>query len=342
MVCKNLFSVISLALFAFIGNTAFAWCPPADLTGDCVVDYEDLAIIAANWLWRAPDPNQFSYIPAGEFEMGKHLPEGAADELPVHSVYIDSFYAGTFEVSNQRYCDFLNATDVKVVSGVVYASSDSGNSYPYLDTHSADIDSQISYDGDDFGVRSRDGYSMGNHPVVEVSWFGAASYCNWRSRQEGYQQCYDLSAWQCDFSKNGYRLPTEAEWEYAARGGCYYYKYPWCNNSIDCTTANYGNCNPVGLSSHPYTSPVGYYSANNLGLSDMAGNIWEWCNDWYDSDYYDVSAYDNPTGPESGSYRVLRGGSWNNSAEYCRVANRDRYGPSYRYDNYGFRIVLPD
>ena len=251
-----------------------------------------------------------------------------------------------YEITNQQYCDFLNSADVNVVRGVVYASSDSRNDYPYFDTYSADSDSQITYSEYTFSVRTRDTNDMNDHPVVEVSWYGAAAYCNWRSQQEGYQACYDLSNWKRDFSKNGYRLPTEGEWEYAARGDCHepYYKYPWCSNSIDCNKANCGPdtyCNPLELSDTPYTSPVGYYSANNYGLFDMAGNVKEWCNDWYDADYYDASPYGNPTGPDSSTYRVLRGGWLNyDYARGCRVSSRHRENPNNRSNSYGFRVVL--
>jgi sulfatase modifying factor 1 len=195
---------------------------------------------------------------------------------------------------------------------------------------------------------------MSDDPMVMVSWYGAVAYCNWRSVEEGYQSCYDLATWECDFSKHGYRLPTEAEWEYAARGGenSPYYRFP-CGDTISHSQANY-YANPGGYSYdvspttgyhpdwndgiRPYTSVVGSFSANGYGLYDMAGNVWEWCNDWYDSNY-NTSPYDKPTGPASGTYRVLRGGGWNSDAGHCRVA--DRYnGPDYRGDDFGFRIVL--
>lgn len=330
---------------------------PADINNDGKVDFLDLAIVAENWLWIAP-PQDMVLIPAGEFDMGDHYGVGDSDEKPVHTVYVDSFYMSKYEITNSQFCDFLNSVDVKVVSGVVYASSDSTNSYPYLKTYSSITDSQITYSGASFNVRSRDGYSMADHPVVEVRWFGAAAYCNWRSTQEKYQELYDPCDpnWPCDFTKLGYRLPTEAEWEYAARGGCHdpYYEYPWCANSIDCSKANFwpypaAACNPLGLSDYPFTSPVGSYSANNYGLFDMAGNVWELCNDWYDSNYYMWckntcgEPCPNPTGPDSGSSPVLRGGSWNYVANYCRVAGRESDGcPDCRGFCRGFRVVLSD
>ena len=380
MMSKNLFSVISLALFVFIGNTALAACPSADLTGDCFVDYEDLADMGGQWLngydcndltemasqWLTTDPNapddpSMVYTPGGEFEMGRHVSDPCysepSSELPVHAVFLDSFFIGKYEITNQQYCDYLNSAypgQIKVVSGVVYASSDNPCDYPYCDTHSADGDSQIDFSDPDFSVRSKDGRDMSDDPMVMVSWYGSVAYCNWRSVQEDKEKCYNLSTWECYFSKHGYRLPTEAEWEYAARGGEHspYYRFPW-GDTISHSQANYCAIGgyPYDLSDPngyhpdyndvmPYTAPVGSFSANGYGLYDMAGNVWEWCNDWYDPDYYDTSPYDNPTGPASGSGRVLRGGGWSSTAHGCRVADRNFSSPGGRGRYYGVRIVL--
>jgi formylglycine-generating enzyme required for sulfatase activity len=193
---------------------------------------------------------------------------------------------------------------------------------------------------------------MSDDPMVEVSWYGSASYCNWRSGEEGYESCYDINdpCWPCDFSNHGYRLATEAEWEYAARGGQHspYYRYPW-GDSIDDSMANYSSSgDPYESGGYPYTSPVGYYDggqtptgidmANGYGLYDVVGNVFEWCNDWYGS--YSSSPETNPTGPASGSNRILRGGSWAGTWLGCRVARRTNYGPDIRDYNLGFRIVL--
>jgi len=369
IVRKNLFSVISLALFVFIGNIAFAACPSADLTGDCFVDYEDFAEMAGQWLsvydgnnlrmmatqWLTegiPDPPPtMVYIPGGEFEMGDHFdPEGSDDELPVHAVLLDAFFMSRFEITNQQYCDYLNSAypaQLKVVSGVVYASSDDPCDYPYCDTTTSSSYTRITWNGSSFGVVS----DKEDHPVVVVSWYGSVAYCNWRSSEGGYEACYNLSTWDCDFSKKGYRLPTEAEYEYAGRGGLAGAKYPWGNESVDGSKANYWNSgDSYETGDYPWTTPVGYYDgsqipagsdmANGYGLYDMAGNVWEWCNDWYDWDYYDTSPFDNPTGPVSGSYRVLRGGGWGSSANNCRVANRSDDDPDFRDHGFGFRIVL--
>ena len=310
------------------------------------------------------------YISGGEVLIGDHStirdpanPIGWGEERPVHAVYINSFYIGRGEMTNQEYCDFLNHADVKVVVGsahgdIVYAASDDSNSRPYTPVSPLGADSMIAYnDGDGtFSLRTREGQEMGDFPIVEVSWYGAAAYCNWRSAYEGYEPCYNLSTltleWECDFSKNGYRLPTEHEWEFAARGGLHdpYYDYPWASNSIDFSKANYGNINnqplnnPRGWSIHPYLTKAGDYPVNGYVLYDMAGNTWEWCNDWYSYQYNNVP-YDNPTGPAISPYghRVVRGSCWQRSGFYCRVSCRTGSGfvPDFMDNRMGFRIARP-
>ncbi len=336
--------------------------PPPD--GDDTVDNWDFGIMSLHWLDHIPEG--MVYIPGNEFEMGDHFAEGDDDELPVHAVLLDSFFMNKFEITNQQYCDYLNDANslgqIKIVNGVVYASSDGSNDYPCFSASSAPAGypdhgeySQIDYSGGVFSVRTKDGRDMSNDPAVVVSWYGSAAYCNWRSGQEGYENCYNLSTWECDFSKNGYRLPTEAEWEYAARGGLSGKRFPWADPNISHSQANYRS---IGLVSYdisptsgyhpdwndgikPYTSVVGSFSANAYGLYDMAGNVGEFCNDWYGSNYYSVSLYDNPKGPASGMDCVPRGGGWNYSASICRVACRNYGGYlDFRYGYVGFRIVL--
>ena len=188
--------------------------------------------------------------------------------------------------------------------------------------------------------------------MVRVSWYGAAVYANWRSTQDGRKPSYDLATWECDFDAIGYRLPTEAEWEYAARGGEYdpYYRYPW-GDIVDDSNANcWDSGDSYETGDQPWTTPVGYYNgrqsppgpdmANGYGLYDMAGNAWEWCNDWYASDYYSISPYDNPTGPASGPRRVRRGGSWYGRERVLRCAHRSGINPGHRVLSGGFRLAL--
>ena len=307
-------------------------------------------------IWRyVIAPPDMVFIPGGTFEMGNSLGGGNPRELPVHAVTLDSFYMGRCELSNQQYCDYLNSAWgqglITVTSGVVYKAG-SGTSYPYCNTSTADSDSQIAYSGGVFSVRTKNGRNMSNDPMVTVSWYGAAAYCNWWSQEEAKEQCYDLSTWNCDFSKKGYRLPTEAEWEYAARGGLSARRFPW-GDTISHTQANYLSSgsfsydisptrgyHPIWWDVSPHTSPGGSFAPNNYGLCDMAGNVYEWCNDWYSITYYSSSPTNNPTGPTTAAGRVLRGGSWYYDANNCRVAYRNGGWPYFRYEDQGLRLVL--
>ena len=176
------------------------------------------------------------------------------------------------------------------------------------------------------------------NPVEQVRWSDAVRYCNARSQAEGLQPCYDLNTWKCDFTANGYRLPTEAEWEYACRAGTK-------------TTYFFGN-DPSKLEDHAWfdensgqkPQPVGQKAPNSWDLYDICGNVWEWCNDFYKVDYYQESPKDNPRGPEAGETKVVRGGAWKFSAESCRSGYRYNEDPGYAdvcfgYDIYGFRCV---
>ena len=243
-------------------------------------------------------------IPAGEFQMGSKGAEAGSDEQPVHTVYLDAFYMDKYEVTNAEYAVFLNAKG-KHVEGEIR----------WFDLN--DSDARIEYVDDRYQAQA--GYER--HPVIEVSWYGAMAYASW----------------------SGKRLPTEAEWEKAARGGLSSQKYPW-GNSIDASKANYH----LDVKD---TMPVGSYPANGYGLYDMTGNVWEWCLDAYDSHVYTSSPRRNPiVGAGSistiinnftttKSSRVLRGGSWFYSAPYLCVSYRDRDTPRITYTLLGFRCV---
>jgi len=277
------------------------------------------------WEQTPNPPIVFVDIPGGTFEMGNHLGDGRSDELPVHTVTLDSFKISKYETTNAQYADYLNASLadglIQIVDGSVYAVSDPNKRERYFDTHSSDERSQILYTEEGFIVRSREDHSMDDHPVTEVSWYGAKAFCDYY----------------------GYRLPTEAEWEYAARGGYHnpYYKYPWGNNEIDCSKANYNQCNPLSLTTYPYTSIVGYYGEQGAyGLCDMCGNVWEWCHDRFDSNYYSVSPETNPMGSsEDTTRRVLRGGSWSEEVDNY-ISHRGRALMHRCSWSFGFRVCV--
>jgi formylglycine-generating enzyme required for sulfatase activity len=271
-------------------------------------------------------------IPAGSFQMGDVFTEGQSHELPVHTVNLSAYRIGETEVT---WAQWQEVRDWAVNNG-------------YTDLAGV---------GDGKGL---------DHPVYNVSWYDAVKWCNAASEKVGFEPVYLLSdggavyrtgeeAPFTDYSKSGYRLPTEAEWERAARGGLEGKRFPW-GDTISHAEANYranGNAYSYDVSGYknytyhpdydeggfPYTSPVGSFVANGYGLYDMAGNVWEWCGDWYGSGYYGSSAASDPTGPDSGSFRVIRGGDWLNRAIICRVTSRSINVPSIRDNNIGFRLA---
>jgi formylglycine-generating enzyme required for sulfatase activity len=241
---------------------------------------------------READGMVMVYVPGGTFQMGSE--EGSSDERPVHTVTLDSFWIDQTKVTNAQYATFLNDLENQAESDVTWLELE-------------DEDCLIEHIDGEFQPKS--GYA--DHPVIEVSWHGAAAYCEW--------------AWG--------RLPTEAEWEYAARGP-QVYTYPWGNRDPTCDLAQYSGCpgEKVEVGSFPD-------GASWCGALDMAGNVWEWVADWYDADYYETSPSNNPTGPEWDKYRVLRGGSWNSPPDDMRSANRHRQSPDITLDYAGFRCV---
>ena len=254
-------------------------------------------------------------VPAGEFWRGSPEGEGGDDEHPQQRIYVRQFYVDKFPVTNEQFHRFVRDAEYKTDAerkqdGASFVLSDKGEWVP----------SETASWKDYF----RPGTEQ--HPVVLVSWNDAQEYCKWA----------------------GKRLPTEAEWEKAARGQDGR-KYPWGNEEPDGTRCNFAD-KRSGLKwadknvddGFARTSPVGSYpnGASPYGVMDMAGNVWEWCNDWYADDYYKTSPAENPKGPDSGSCRVLRGGSWIGQPVSLRCAWRNRYVPSYRGDYIGFRCVV--
>ena len=305
-------------------------------------------------------PQGMVMVAVGEYVMGDLRHEGGADELPVHLVSISPFYLDICEVTLQQYADGLNwalgqGGLITVTNGVVYPAG-SGTSYPLCDTTESFTFGWITWNGSTFGVYA----GKGNFPMMMVSWYGAAAYCNWRSAMDGREPCFNLSTWQCDFTKNGYRLPTEAEWEKAAGWDpvlSWHFRFgehtDGCGTAcLDGHRANYGSSgDPFENGAIPFSTPVGYYDGSNhdgyqtqdarsyYGCRDMSGNVWEWCYDWYAATYYATSPASDPTGPTSGTTRVQRGGSWFRPADGSRSAIRNQHAPGDRNPNDGFRCV---
>ncbi len=272
-----------------------------------------------------PVPADMALIPAGSFTMGDSL-DGDSNAPPV-TVSVGAFYMGKYEVTKALW-------DEVRTWGLA-------NGYSDLATGA----------GKDT-----------NHPVQSISWFDMVKWCNARSEKEGLTPVYTLSSAVMktgttgpvpNWSANGYRLPTEAEWEKAARGGVSGKRFPWGTDTISHSQANYyasssysydssgsvNNHHPTyATGSTPYTSPVGAFTANGYGLHDMSGNVFEWCWDWYGASTY-MNGVTDPRGAASGAYRVVRGCGWYDDAGYCRVAARNIVFPAGSDFNLGFRVA---
>lgn len=244
-------------------------------------------------------------IPAGEFEMGGSDNEAFKDEQPIHTVFVDAFYMDIYAVTNAQFKAFVDANPQ-------WNKPEGLRKFLPAKYH----------DGYLLHHWHRNNYLeiQANHPVVHVSWYAAMAYAEWV----------------------GKRLPTEAEWEKAARGGLVGKKYPW-GDLIDTSKTNFGK--NIGS-----TTPVGEYPANEYGLYDMSGNVWEWCLDEWDETFYTSSPRENPIVGgsisrivdyyrDSKALRLLRGGSWYNKVQNIRTAKRSAALPTYANSNIGFRCV---
>ena len=260
-------------------------------------------------------PDGMAYIPAGSFVMGNTF-GGACenDEYPVHTVYLDSYYIDKYEVTNEEYVNYLNNSLssglIEINAGEVYQAGASILYFDYVNN------SEINYDGNVFSVAS----GKGNYPVGYVSWYGANSYAQYVAK----------------------RLPTEAEWEKAAGWNSVTEnktRYSF-GNTIDSSWCNYNNY-------YGGTTPVGYFDGTGerknacswYGCYDMSGNVWEWCNDWYNSDYYTGSPTNNPQGPDTGTTRVLRSGTYDHNYLGQRITDRITTIPTDMYKSVGFRCA---
>ncbi len=257
-------------------------------------------------------PTQMVYVMGGTYLMGDTYGEGSSHELPVHSVTLSPYYLGKYEVTQAEWAEIM-------------------------------------------GSNPATGEGLGNnYPAFNISSYAALVYCNLRSMSEGLDPCYVImgsanpSAWgpipslynhqwsafvYCYWDNNGYRLPSEAEWEYAARGA---------SNQPDYRFSGSNNVNEVawymGTSTTDGPSPVGTKNANALGIYDMSGNLWEWIWDGYDDEYYSISPQDNPPGPTGDGTRIVRGGAWSYGVGECRVSCRGFTYPHLVDRGVGFRV----
>jgi serine/threonine-protein kinase len=261
---------------------------------------------------READGATMVYVPAGEFEMGSTT--GDEDEEPVHTVVLDAFWLDQTEVSVEQFRRFVTATDHETTA------EEQGASWTWTGEWGE-------LAGADWAHPQGPGsQATDDHPVVHVSWYDAQVYCEWA----------------------GARLPTEAEWEYAARGPESLI-YPW-GNDFDCAKGNFDDETAIGdyvvpggagCDGYDRTAPVGSFLEGRswVNAHDLSGNVWEWVADRYAEDYYDRSPRENPTGPATGSRRVLRGGSWRDDGRRVRGADRLRNVPFLTYDVGGFRCA---
>jgi formylglycine-generating enzyme required for sulfatase activity len=293
----------------------------------CQKDYKDFK--------KINDTPVMIEIPAGEFQMGQILGDFRLG-YPVHKVTISNSYElSNFEITNNQYCEMLNyALSADLISGNYKTNENvmnlEGDSQILINLGGRykDILCEIQFDGKKFTVDAENKLK----PAVYITWFGAAFYCNMLSRNEKLEELYNLNDWTNTWGY-GYRLPTEAEWEYAARypdGRTFPWGYNFDSNR---SKANFGLS--VGQ-----TTDVGSYEEGKsfLGLYDMIGNAEEWVNDWYET--YTTDDTIDPTGPLDGVYKQKRGGSWYDHANNLPFSAY-RYNTNYRYTNYfdlGFRI----
>jgi len=246
-------------------------------------------------------------IRSGGLTMTSVITVGGEDrERPVRTVTVKSFNIGKYPVTQKEWFDIMGTT----------IRTQQNTNRPVL-----------AGEGDDY-------------PMYFVSWNDAIEYCNRRSIKEGLTPVYQIDGRvvTCDWDANGYRLPTEAEWEYAARGGS--------RNPSEFLYSGSNKADDVAWFATPRsarsTRSVGGKAPNGLGIYDMSGNVWEWCWDWYADDYnYEGANLPNPRGAPSGTRRVLRGGSWSSSDWQSRCAYRLYASPTNRSQDRGFRVVLP-
>jgi formylglycine-generating enzyme required for sulfatase activity len=271
---------------------------------------------------RSPSGLDMIMVEGGTFNMGSE--DGEADQKPLHRVALSGFFMSAGEITVAQYRTFVQSARYKATAGYEggmmwdaaaqkwVTMDDASWEKTYLPNNRKQADSE---------------------PVIMVNWYDAVEYCNWLSKKEGLPTVYTIKGTNvtANFDRNGYRLPTEAEWEYAARGG---------RNSKERSYAGSDSIDTVGWyysNSGNSTQPAGMKAPNELGLCDMSGNVQEWCWDWYGG--YSGSVQIDPAGPLKGEEKVCRGGAWINSASRCTPAFRLSTEPGIRCTIIGFRVV---
>ena len=285
------------------------WAPLAE---NIELNSDRVVCKVLGYVHRISDEVEFVRIEGGEFLMGDYAAGGEPDELPVHSVVLSNFEMGMYEVTNLQFCKFLNA----YLSTRVKSGEFSGE--PIL----FESPKGIHRDGAIWTVPP----GMEDCPASNITWFGANEFCR----------------------EYGFRLPTEAEWEYAARVQGRQVRYGNGKDLPDPEDINYDASSDTLRELSTETrkrgecTRVGIFPPNGLGLYDMSGNVWEWCQDWYNADYYTVSLYDpkpNPAGPWFGHAKVIRGGGYGNDSHGIRTTDRSFIHPGRSNPDIGFRAV---
>ncbi|MDH5656590.1 MAG: formylglycine-generating enzyme family protein [Spirochaetia bacterium] len=270
------------------------------------------AVVKVVEVSKKAEAGGMNLVRGGTFKMGDTFGDGGKSEKPVHRVTVSDFYLGKRELTRGEFRTFVSETGYKTTA-----------------EKKSDVNTWQSC----MGMKQMD-----SHPVICVSWYDAIEYCNWRSKKEGLTAVYGINGenvnanWQAD----GYRLPTEAEWEYAARSGGKKEKYSGTSDEGSLGEYAWYNAN-----SNDGTHPVGEKKANALGLYDMSGNVVEWVWDWYGEKYYKKIKKANPidpVGPNSGLLRVFRGASWGSAPRGARSSYRFGFSPDIRISDVGFLL----
>lgn len=291
---------------------------------------------------QASAAGEMVFIEGGSFMMGNPYDTADPDESVIHKVRLDSYYIGKCEVSVAEFKTFVKAT------GYVTTAERLGNAAVF-------VGKKVERPGD--GSWKNPYFTQhDNHPVVCVSWWDAIEYCNWLSDREGLERCYTVSAdsvvtW--NRSAPGYRLATEAEWEYAARSRGHEMKYAWGDGIPLVDGRPAGNTRDEAAhrqwgiknywkgydDGYAFTAPVDTFAANPAGVKGISGNVYEWCWDWYSTEYYGESPVDNPAGPESGEMHACRDAGFGCAIYQEVVSSRGKGEPYLAFSWGGFRLA---